>query len=164
MIYLIIAVLLFTGYMIYEADGFGEKVSMGMSGFILGALSGLAIWMALGTAVGIFLPERVELQTHQIVALQDNIGVEGSFFLGSGTIDSEPHYTYMIETERGFKLESVEADEAYIIYDDNPRIQTKYKSLKYDWMYLIAIKWSSAEYTFYIPEGSIYTGYKVDLQ
>lgn len=164
MIYVIIAVLLFTGYMLYEADNFAEKVGMGMLGLIMGVLIGFLIWAALGSAIGIFLPEKVELQTQQIIALQDNIGVEGSFFLGSGAIDSEPHYTYMIETERGFKLENVEADDSYIIYDNSPRIETRYKSLKYDWMYLIAIKWPSAEYTFYIPEGSIYTGYKVDLQ
>lgn len=164
MIYLIIAILLFTGYMIYEADGFGEKVAMGTLGLIMGVLIGFFIWVSFGSAIGIFLPERVELKTQEIIALQDNIGTKGSFFLGSGTIDSEPHYTYMIETEKGFKLENVEADESYVIYDDNPRIETRYKSLKYDWMYLIAIEWPSAEYTFYIPEGSIYTGYKVDLQ
>lgn len=52
----------------------------------------------------------VELVTTQkIVALQDNSSVDGSFFLGCGSIDSNDYYVFYVETENGYQREKLNA-------------------------------------------------------
>ena len=57
--------------------------------------------------------EVISSTDYKIVALQDNFGLEGNFFLGSGYIDDELSYTYMHYVEgRGYKAETVDASNA----------------------------------------------------
>lgn len=131
-------------------------------------------------------------QRENIEALSLNESTEGSFFLGCGTVNQEAIYYYMQDTENGFKLQSVDADSAYIKELDNneaPYLQidtftdswiaTQPTTLFwYDPLYLLfgaapgksfvsgpseAFR-GNTTYTFYVPKGSIKQNYNFDSQ
>lgn len=100
----------------------------------------------------------------EIYALQDNITTEGSFFLGSGHVDDELKYFYVEETELGYVVNNVDADNAYIKYTTD-RYHLERLSYTFDnwFVRLIAFPMNN-RYVFYIPDGSIINNYTVDLK
>lgn len=64
-----------------------------------------------------------------LVALQDNTPVTGSFFLGSGSLNNKTHYAFYYETEHGYKYETLDAESTrypvyvrYISSEETPHI------------------------------------------
>jgi uncharacterized membrane protein len=100
----------------------------------------------------------------KIYALQDDVLEQGRFFLGSGYIDSRLKYFYVEDTEIGYVIRNVNADNTYIQYTDG-EYHMETQSYKFNhWLpKLIAIPFSARQ-IFYIPEGSIVQNYTIDLQ
>ena len=103
---------------------------------------------------------------YDIVALQDNLGAAGNFFLGSGYIDNELSYTYMHYVEGcGYKAETVEASNAYVEFtDEQPYVSVVKYRFKDNWRNYITIPYNSEDIFFYVPEGSILQNYNIDLK
>ena len=102
--------------------------------------------------------------SHNIVALKDNPDVTGSFFLFSGYEEEELYYYYAEETELGIKTKKVNADDVYIIYDNEPRIEEYYaKKFKHWWHYIYAFP-SDYYYKIYVPDGTVTTDFEIDLE
>lgn len=100
-----------------------------------------------------------------IYALQDNLTTEGSFFLGSGHIDDELKYFYVKETDIGYTVCNVDADDSYIRYTtDNCHVERQICTFTNDFVNLIAFQFDDTRYIFHIPDGSILNNYAVDLQ
>ena len=101
----------------------------------------------------------------EIYALQDNITTEGSFFLGSGHIDDELKYFYVEETDLGYTIKHVDADDTYIQYTDG-RCHLEKHTYTYDGWFAQAVTMPlfGDRYVFYIPEGSVINNYSVDLK
>ena len=99
-----------------------------------------------------------------IVALEDNMTTNGTFFLGTGAVKNDIHYYYMIETERGYKLQDIAASKAYIKYDTNPRIVVEKGCGFKHWYNNIWAFPVSTRYTIYVPEGTILNNYNIDLK
>jgi hypothetical protein len=61
--------------------------------------------------------------TENVYNLRDNIGVDGRFVLGSGSVESVPVYVYYVKQENGaFKLKYIDArvTDVYMDEDINP--------------------------------------------
>lgn len=56
---------------------------------------------------------------YEIVSLERSNNVEGSFFLGSGHVDSVEYYYFYTPTNKGYKLEKKSHDRTYIVEDDS---------------------------------------------
>lgn len=94
----------------YEAD----DASYGM------AMSGIFCAIALFlTIIGIvdYPKYQAPSKTHivDIMSISRNSSVEGSFALGTGTIEEESYYFYYYKTDKGIKLGKIVADNTYII-------------------------------------------------
>ena len=111
----------------------------------------------------------VEITTstdYEIVALQDNLGLQGQFFLGSGYIDNELSYAYMRYVDGcGYKAETVDASNAYIEFtDEQPYVSLVTYQFKDQWRNYFTIPYNYEDIFFYIPEGSILQNYNIDLK
>nr|WP_156736357.1 hypothetical protein [Mycobacterium sp. E3298] len=101
-----------------------------------------------------------------MVALKDNVGVSGRFFLGSGSVDDEMKYYYMVQSDKGMQIQSVSAEKSYLIETDKeqPVIKITDKRFKNKNLERWFPSWESGDTTIYVPKGSIDYNYKVDLQ
>ena len=118
----------------------------------------ISISIAVGSTVGMFFwgksiadnynAKYTETVYDEIYSLDRGSAVEGSFTLGSGTIDTYIAYYFYIETDHGFQLKTLRIDdytEIYLVEDDNttPHV-VKIKE-----------KGGNPYYIIYVPEGTV---------
>lgn len=147
-----------------------------------GAAAAALGWSAATVAASIFLwavlsedlgPARVE--TEQLQALSVDKSLNGSFFLGSGTVDEEPVFYYYQKNEDGsFFLDYAYAEDVTIVEDSGPpRYDQTCHALLQFWpgdyqpWHAGDISDQAAQCdrkaTFYVPEGSVTQSYNLDL-
>ena len=166
----IAAWVIFLGYMIYE---YGWEWSLFFLSFIVaigGFLAGMLICLLAG---GIFSGQSIEdcrieeREQIELIALKDDLQMEGSAFLFSSVVDQELKYTYIYETDYGRTTNSIDADKCYIKYideDTHPYIQKWEVMPKSDFINWLFIP-SYYKYTIYLPEGSVIENvYEIDLE
>ena len=142
-------------------DGFVFGFFLSIFGFVIGAL----LILIGGGLVGCALPQEEVCQTYDLVALQDNIGVEGHKYLFNGYIEDKLKIRYIINTEKGKHIQTID-DISNVYINDNSKIaQLKVyeHKFKYDWFNWIGVVLESQKYVFYVPEGTIITNYEIDL-
>lgn len=113
--------------------------------------------------------EMVEVEsTIELYAVNDYIGEHGRFYLGSGHIDNDEYYYYVVKTEDGgFITKKIESDMAVLYYtEDEPKIEVcRYKFTNPIHNFLsFGVCQTERKYKIYIPEGTIIHDYKVDLR
>ena len=119
--------------------------------------------------IGSELPEEENvmqvISSKNIVALKDNSYGKGRIFLGSGTINDELYYTYLVDEDHGIKPDTVRASDAFIVISDGtPRIEfVSSVGFKKKSRYIYATP-SKGYWIFYIPEGSVDYTYNIDLE
>lgn len=103
---------------------------------------------------------------YQLQALNDNVGVGGRFYLGTGTFSDEPKYYVMIKSDTGYKMETYKINEATLIYTQTePRIEQYELYFTNPWVRFFCGDTSVDDYyKIYVPEGSILNTYQVDLK
>ncbi|MCY9008351.1 hypothetical protein MOE50_04960 [Bacillus inaquosorum] len=139
--------------------------------YLFGAFFGLiaALAVLLIAVIPSFYVETKAVNPHktEIYSIKDNAKTSGSFVLGSGTVDEE-QYFYFVKEKDGFKTVSKAAVE------DSKMKEGKYAKpyvLTYDVQFKSAFarffygKSTGYEaYEFYLPEDTITTEYKIDLE
>ena len=133
----------------------------------LGIGTGLILWLSIGSIIGLFMPTIDIKKTKELYALQDSNEISGSFFLGSGRIDEEMHYVYIVKEDRGKQMQTLKIDTNDIYLNDNvdtPTLDIYSKDFKYGWMYWFAVPRGDCEYVFNIPPDSIDYKYNIDLK
>lgn len=145
--------------------------------------------IAIALCLGINSPTKTvttygATQHIKIAALNLGGAASGSFFLGSGVIDQHAEYYYMENTDKGYQLQSTNADQNTYIKEiqsgDTPHLditdvneKTKFTEPEVAfWFDPITMFQSMTDnllpdgqmYTFYVPKGSVVQNYKVDLQ
>ena len=141
-------------------------------------------WFAGWVAVGLFLgfvatfialdatQEHVPVE-NKIASLSDGMGTSGSFFLGSGSIDSEPVFFYYAgDNTNGFRLKHVDAADASIIEFDGEPYMVRYcgdLDTAPEWIDFNRVDsepecagWDRT--VFYVPAGSIQNNYILDAE
>jgi glutamine cyclotransferase len=132
---------------------------------------GACIGASAGTLACLFVsfanisPEHFERQveTTEIISLQGNTSVSGSFFLGTGSFEGEKVYYYYIQTQRGAISRKVDADETYVKETSTatPTIKkVRYKDKGSLWHFTIPPDTLDEYNQVTIPEGSIKREYK----
>ena len=149
----------------YSSLGANICATIAFPTMLIGA--GIILWVSIGSIIGLFLPTIDIKETKELYALQDGSEISGSFFLGSGCIDEEMYYVYIVKEDRGKQMQTLEIDTNEIYLNDNvntPTLDIYSKDFKYEWMYWFAIPETGYEYVFNIPSGSIDYEYNIDLK
>ncbi|WP_434786882.1 hypothetical protein [Bacillus velezensis] len=138
-----------------------------LGGIFIGILCGVGVFLI--AAVPSFFIETKTVDPHkaEIYSIKDSAKTSGSFVLGSGTVD-EKQYLYFVKEKDGFKTVSKAAVE------DSKMKEGEYAKpyvLTYDVQFKSAFarffygKSTGFEaYEFYLPEDTITTEYKIDLE
>lgn len=140
------------------------------SDYFIDAVIGIIFVPFIGAAlfflIAFFAPASgyIESEPTSLKALRTSSESSGSFFLGSGYIDSE-HYIYFIaeNSESGpFSLESVEASNSLIYEDDSatPHVITVTGMIDHWWLAPFSLP-SYESYKFVVPSGSVSNGFDV---
>lgn len=143
---------------IYYPD---DYVSSLMGGSIFGFIIGLMIAIALPA-------ETYDKQCSlNIETLQDNNGVGGGFFLGSGNIDGTMCYVFYYEENGFYKMMKLNHELVKIKYSDgNPRLQIMQKGITKSLINYFALDlWlKDKTYIIEVPKGTIKNNYILDAQ
>lgn len=111
----------------------------------------------------IFGFSETQYQSIPIIALSNGMGVEGSFFLGCGSVNERLVYQYCHEDDSGgIHMATIPASQTTVYEQDDtvPRIVIfRAKSNLTG-----AIQPKHVRYEVYIPEGSVWRGHSVDVR
>lgn len=127
-----------------------------------------------------------------IFALKDNISQEGTYYLGSGSLNNKTYYCYYEHTDEGYRYSKISPEDytVYINYcadDETPHIDTlcknKITTINNEEYWLVSLKGFFnredytvgtvinekeyplfVEYKIYVPEGSIIQNYEINLE
>lgn len=79
-----------------------------------------AICMSIGCYnLDVYYKSSYENYISEIISLERDSGIQGSFCLGSGHVDSSMYYYFYTPTERGYKLKKQNHENTYLIEDDS---------------------------------------------
>ena len=122
--------------------------------FTWASITATALGCALGFGIkGINddIAREFDYKVYDIVSLERDSEVHGAFALGYGHVDEHPVYYFYIETDKGYKLKSIETEYTYIQENDEiePSIYHYKKSGE-----------EYSHYTIYCPTGTVVRDYK----
>lgn len=135
-----------------------------ISGLIVGAIALLLlVLISLGLSA-----TPVETGKENIFALKDNSQSSGSFFLGSGTINEEQYFFYIVETEKGKYFKKAEAKNSFIKEEDG-LVQPYMVTYEYRFdskfaRFMYGEYNGDIEYQFVVPRDTVTTDFVVDLE
>lgn len=144
-----------------------ERLALSLAGTFFGVMVGMiSIPILMGAVHLVFDTEYVYKDSKEVYALQDNVGTEGRFFLGSGGVDSKMEYYYMIKEDKGMQIQSVNAEKSYVneVDDVKPNINCYERRFENKVVQWLTPALPRNEYIFEIPEDSIKQNYNIDLQ
>jgi len=129
----------------------------------------IGVLLSLGVAALIPGTYETTSETYKLEALQDNNGgASGSFFLGSGTIDSKMKYVFYYESDKNkYKMGQVDYEDATVTYVDEyvePNVIKYADELTDAFINNFTVNFRSPWYDINIPKGSIKSGYMLDAQ
>lgn len=166
LIVLAIGIAIWTAYEVYYGFDLGGTL-------LLSALYSLVagiIWFIVGIgciASPIETYPAPESEKVEIYSLADGNLVEGRHcFLGSGYIDEELQYTFVVKDELGYTVEQVKAKNCYVKYTQEvPYALPLYKKYGAFAKFWLGDDTASTDgYIFYLPEGTIIQEYNIDLK
>lgn len=141
MLLIVIAVIIWLICIVgFASEGYdwGEKIGCGFMAALFGGLIIIVVWALLEIFLGSVLPHTLVYEQKPLEALQDGNQSGGSFFLGIGTLEGKPTYTYYVASNGGYRLQNVGAAKIDVFQDtDKPylKIATDCKS-KWQWLAL----------------------------
>jgi len=142
-----------------DDKGFGAFVG-GFVAFFAGMIS-----FAIISAVWLSVPEKTN--EWRIYALATGSQTTGTFFLGGGTIDQDPVYTYMYRNGDGtYGMGWAKTREVRIKMTDTetPHIEKWQACVPRSQLVLDGVRCGDPTYVAVVPEGSIWTGFEVDVR
>jgi len=155
-------------------DSFFGKIMSVFLGCFVGLVFGGFIGVIAATLLGLPIPATTDTRTRtwHLASLRNNDGIQGSFFLGTGSIGQSQYYFFYEEVGNGFRPNKVRVDDGNVIIyeEDRPNADlviswTEYRHRLID---NFVIHWpelvpgSDPKYTFRIPKGSIKKGYSLN--
>ena len=81
-----------------------------------------------------------------------NSDVNGSFFLGTGSVDEDTYYVVFVEDDKGLRMEKFNTEKTYIVEVEDSNYYVK----------KVKEKWESNEYYYiYVPKGTVIVEFKI---
>lgn len=138
------------------------------SGFVLTAIAVGAFAGITSLVYNTFAEPTSYTYTYQkLRALSLDNTVGGRFFLGSGTINGTQSFEYITESDEGqLRVESVPTYMSSVYEDAEPELatlQTGHGIVDNTWFVPWAVESNDETYTFHVPEGSVMSGYNVEV-
>ena len=169
---LIILLVLAIGAAIWTAyvQFYGFDLGLTLLNLICYSLVAGIIWFSVGIgciANPIETYPAPESEKVEIYSLADGNLTEGRHsFLGSGYIDEELQYTFVVKDELGYTVEQVKAKNCYVKYtQEDPYALPLYKKYGAFAKFWLGDDTASTDgYIFYLPEGTIIQEYDIDLK
>ncbi len=164
MIWIILPILIGLGwkYNHYDFDRCFEMMSSAVIGFI----SGCFMWFFIGGIIGTYIPKEKIEEVQEICAFSDNSSTSVTTYLFSSHSDEKLIYRYIINTDKGKQINTLENPNVYI-----EEVNTQPKLVRYYTVFTNKIYNLIANdmigdnyYKFYVPEGTVTNEYKVDLK
>lgn len=146
-------------------------VAMSLVLAVAAIIGSLLVGFLLALLAGVFMPWQLEeAERVPLVALRDNVGASGTFFLGTGSTDGKLTYFYYEQLpDGGYRASKADSEDAVIYEDDEeaPYVKTYKVDMTArgldEWW-----KWVGASTTdrrdFHIPKGSLLRDYRLDLR
>lgn len=106
-------------------------------------------------------------QEINITALKDNSNVYGSYFLFSGYEKEKLYYYYSAETKYGYKIDKIDASNAYIKYsNEQPKIEIYSPEFTNSIVEFFALApiFNDLRYIIYVPENTITNEFVINLE
>lgn len=152
-------------------EGFGITFIIGSFGALLGMIVCLIGGVGIQATYEAGNMETIKYTDEPIslIVLCDNMGTDGTFYLGSGTIDSEIKYVYAYEDEElGMITKTKSANDCYIknIPNDEKPYAVKWREIPKEnfWTWLFVKPEPIEKITFYVPSTAVYAGYNIDFE
>lgn len=137
------------------------------AGTVLGVLFSF-LAAAFGSEIPM-IPEGEPVKT-ELIALEDGNGIHGSFYLGSGYIESDQYYYYLTKTPKGITQSKINVNDnkVYLRPDEftgTPYFVKQRYICENGFIYFLSSGLlETTEYYFYIPPDSITYSYNIDLK
>jgi hypothetical protein len=164
-IYILVGLVLFLGILatIFNAENFADTFEGIMATIVVGAIAGV-----VGLVIALCIPSKTFMAEYEykIMVLQDNSSIQGSFFLGTGSVNGTMKYFMYVDYGDHVKMESLSTSRTKIKYSDKAYLEIKQKTQVPN---ALINKFSilfddSEEFTIYVPEGTIKQNYILDAQ
>lgn len=130
---------------------------------------GGVVWLSaiMGTAgiANLFMDHTDFYESSQILALQDSTVAGGSFFLGIGTIDGKPTYTFYEASGGSRELVAVEAAGVKVFEDASEPYLVRFAGCELSAPWFASCLSDRGEVNeIHVPPGTIRTGYELDAK
>lgn len=141
----------------------------GIAGTVGALVFGFVVWLAgiMGTAgiANLFMDHTDFYESSQILALQDSTVAGGSFFLGIGTIDGKPTYTFYEASGGSRELVAVEAAGVKVFEDASEPYLVRFAGCELSAPWFASCLSDRGEINeIHVPPGTIRTGYELDAK
>lgn len=140
-------------------------VTSAVLGGLLSCVVGAIPALIIGGMISILALGMAPLEckyTQDLIAMKDSAVVSGSFFLGTGRVDSDMCYIYLAETDKGITPKTIKqaTNNVYIMYtDEQPHVEY-WDKISDPWR----LREESPYYVFYLPEDSVINTFEIDLE
>lgn len=150
--------------LIIGQDGIGDIIAGVVFTVVFGAF-GLLLGGGIASFIGYAFPQRAEpSDRYELVALRDNIGMSGSFFLGTGSIDQEITYFFYRKEGTGFKADKVSNAVIFEDEETQPYVQKYDSEFKNSFWDIFVFPMKEYPTEIHIPKGSILQNYTLNLK
>ena len=154
-----------------EGDWIGNLLIGLTASTVLCTIAGLIIYVVGSLLILPFDKETAvvaDTKKQEIVALADNSGTSGRFFLGSGSVDGDMFYSYMVMQDGYKTIKTMKAKD--VLIDDSGKVEPciEYRELQppdagegiYWWFWTP----TESQVIIHIPPNSVTTTYEIDLK
>lgn len=153
----------FSSFFPYGMDLF-DYVAGVLFGILFASLFGGLLFL-LCWGIGYLMPKHLEVEkTIALVSIDNNISVQGNFFLGSGFIESKQYYFYMEKLDGSFVPHRVVVEDNVFITEnsqENPKIIFYKFKFNNKYANLIAVNLSEKVIEIVIPKNSVKYGFNL---
>ncbi|QJC97163.1 hypothetical protein HC660_26890 [Bacillus mojavensis] len=166
-LYILVCLAAITVFIIFVCNAYYPEFIDYLFGAFLALIAALIVFLI--AVIPSFFAETKAVNPHktEIYSIKDNAKTSGSFVLGSGTVDEE-QYFYFVTEKNGFKSISKAAVEDSKMKEGKymkPYVVTYDMEFKSSFARFFYGKEASREsYEFYLPENTVTTEYKIDLE
>lgn len=153
-----------TIFFVRSTVGLGPAILAVCASAVISALLSVVVlflgWTIIVATLDYSADRENPIDQYEICAIQDS----SNTYIGRSYYDNGLTYNVLRKTDQGLVVESLEADEAYVQYDENPRVIV-YGVYPTNNFFRKIFNFSiDEEYDVYIPKDSIITDYHIDLQ
>ena len=124
--------------------------------FAVAVLFGFLLGGVISLGIGHFPPQHFTANGCSLVALKQKDGIQGSFFLGSGSIQDVQYYFYYRNLGNNtYRMGKEKVDNCVVVEDGRKSKVWFTPEFNNRWWYLVGLPSAQKAIEFHVPKGSI---------